>query len=357
MAAENFDRVYELVLGHEGGWGDDPHDRGNWTTGVIGKGQLKGTKYGIAAHAYPTLDIKNLTLDDAKKIYRRDYWGKVRCDDMPLGVDYCLFDGAVNSGWFQSAKWLQRAVGVAADGKIGPLTMKAVAQANGLDVINRMCDARLAFLQGLSTWARYGKGWGNRVRDVRTSAKHMFSTGPKPVPVPRPTPTPLPRPRSIYVAGAGGLWGFIYSTGMKDLRDKFAKIPGCKADYFSRFGFEQMLEACVAARARGDDIVLFGHSMGADLAVRVARALNDLNIPVYLLACFDPTEFGLGLMPPNVRKAYCFSGDDSGLGDGVLKPERPQDASKIVVEIIEDKHIKIDNSERLHNVVLAAARA
>ena len=69
MASDTFDAItFPFVIGHEGKWGNDRRDRGNWTSGVIGKGELKGTKYGVAAHAYPELDIKNLTIDDARKI-------------------------------------------------------------------------------------------------------------------------------------------------------------------------------------------------------------------------------------------------------------------------------------------------
>src|SRR3990167_4520575 len=98
MTAKNFDACFQKTLGHEGGWGSDPHDRGNWTSGKIGVGELKGTKYGIAAHVYRDLDIRNLSLAEAKAIYRRDYWKKMAGDQQPAGVDLAVWDLAVNSG-------------------------------------------------------------------------------------------------------------------------------------------------------------------------------------------------------------------------------------------------------------------
>jgi lysozyme family protein len=115
---DNYDTAFKLVVGHEGGFTNDRNDRGNWTSGVIGKGTLRGTKYGISAMSYPTTDIKNLTLDQAKEIYRTDFWNKAQCDLMPIGVDYLLFDASVNHGVSRANRFLQEALGVTADGKI-----------------------------------------------------------------------------------------------------------------------------------------------------------------------------------------------------------------------------------------------
>jgi lysozyme family protein len=359
MAAENFDRIFDLVVGHEGAWGNDPNDRGNWTSGVVGKGENKGTKYGIAAHVYPHLDIKNLTLDDAKAIYRRDYWAYMRGDDMPGGVDYCLFDGAVNSGWFQANKWLQRALGVAADGRIGPITLGAMAGRSHMTLIDSVCDQRLTFLQSLSTWRLYKNGWSRRVAEVRNTAKGMVGKTVTPPPVIPPVVSA--KPKKKYAATVGGLWGSIYSTGMKELVQKL-KSQGVRAEYFSKglFGYSNLstvVDAARLAHGLGEEIILGGHSMGADLAVMAARELEKLGILVALVVCFDPTEFGLPLLPGNVRKAYCFTGTQDVLGGGVLKAENPQHQSRIVEEYVELPHIEIDNNVRLHGIVLAAAKA
>lgn len=159
----DFDKAFERLIGHEGGMSLDPKDKGNWTGGRPGAGQLKGTKYGISAAAYPSEDIANLTLERAKALYRRDYWGKAGCDAVPDGVKFDLFDMAVNSGPGAAAKALQRAVGEVADGIIGPRTLLAVQTMPAPRLVARFNGARLLYLADAETWATHGKGWARRV--------------------------------------------------------------------------------------------------------------------------------------------------------------------------------------------------
>lgn len=171
MTAKNLDASLAQIFGHEGGYSADRRDPGNWTGGRVGRGTLKGTKFGIAASSYPGVDIKGLTLAQATAIYRQDYAAKIRFDDLPSGIDHAVLDFAINSGPRRAAEYLQRIVGVTADGWIGPATIAAVRKAKAWDaVINRLCDDRLAFLKRLSTWATYGKGWSRRVAAVRAFA-------------------------------------------------------------------------------------------------------------------------------------------------------------------------------------------
>lgn len=161
-----FDECFERLIGHEGGYTDNPKDPGNWTGGRVGAGQLKGTKYGIAANTYPDEDIKNLTLERAKELYRRDYWAMIRADDMPPEIRHPLFDAAVNAGYVQATKWLQRAVGVAEDGVIGTITIRAI---NGIDagkLRSAMLAQRLLFMTNLPTWDTFGRGWARRIADL-----------------------------------------------------------------------------------------------------------------------------------------------------------------------------------------------
>lgn len=172
----NFNAAFDLVVGHEGGFSNDRHDRGNWTTGIIGKGKLKGTKYGVSAMAYPDLDIYNLTLQDAQDIYRRDYWNKCRCDDLPLGLDYLTFDAAVNHGVRQAGKLLQTAVGAVPDGAIGAKSI-AAAQAvlDQSKAISEFCVYRGLFYTGISTFGRYGLGWFRRLFDTHATALKLIN--------------------------------------------------------------------------------------------------------------------------------------------------------------------------------------
>jgi len=161
----NYDTAFSMVIGHEGGFTEHRNDRGNWTSGIMGQGQLKGTKYGISAMAYPSLDIKNLTLQQAKDIYKRDYWDKVSGDQLPPLVAFNVFDGAINSGIGRSARWLQMAVGATPDGAIGPATLRAVAAQDERRTVTLYCAERLLFLASMNptVWNNFGRGLVNRV--------------------------------------------------------------------------------------------------------------------------------------------------------------------------------------------------
>lgn len=131
----------------------------------------------------PKRSVKNITKPELEEIYKRQYWDACRCDDLPDGVDYVVFDGAVNSGPKQSIKWLQRAAGVNADGEIGAVTLEAVENAGNNDnLIDRICDRRLAFLRALKTWPTFGKGWKARVDGVRAVGKAWAEPGKKEAP-------------------------------------------------------------------------------------------------------------------------------------------------------------------------------
>jgi lysozyme family protein len=186
MTAANYDACYDKTMQWEGGYQCDPNDSGNWTGCAVGAGINKGTNKGISACSYPDLDIETLSDGEIEAIYRRDFWPVVCGDDLPAGVDSCTFDGAVNSGPLNGVKWLQEALGMPAghcDGVVGSETLGYVGKIDDVDaVIDDMCDRRLAFLKGLSTWPTYGVGWSNRVADIRASAHVMAAVLPVPPP-------------------------------------------------------------------------------------------------------------------------------------------------------------------------------
>lgn len=159
----NFDKAFDLLIGHEGGFTNLRTDPGNWTGGKVGSGTLKGTKYGIAANSYPNLDIKNITLQQAKQIYKRDYWDKVKGDQLPPELAFHVFDMAVNGGISRGIKLLQKTVGTTEDGLIGPATLAAVNRMNVHDAILIYNANRLQFYTSLGTFGTFGKGWINRV--------------------------------------------------------------------------------------------------------------------------------------------------------------------------------------------------
>lgn len=173
MTAANFDACLALTLKYEGGLSMIRSDPGNWTGGKVGVGTLLGTKYGIAASAHPGLDIANLTLADAGSIYRHDYWEGIDGDLLPAGVDAVVFDYGVNSGDKRAAEALQGVVGTMVDGKIGQITINHTLAMKASAVVTGVCDARLRFLEGLSSWRSFGGGWARRVGDLRARALVM----------------------------------------------------------------------------------------------------------------------------------------------------------------------------------------
>jgi lysozyme family protein len=148
-----FDQCFDKLIGYEGGYTLDPRDPGG------------ETNFGISKRAYPAVDIKNITREGAKEIYKRDYWDRAQCDKLPPTLAFLLFDAAVNSGIGQATRFLQRAVGTADDGVIGPLTQAAVGRLDAESACARFIGQRLDFMTKLSTWDVFGKGWARRLAD------------------------------------------------------------------------------------------------------------------------------------------------------------------------------------------------
>lgn len=158
-----FPEFIERVLGHEGGFTNHRKDRGNWTSGVVGVGALKGTKWGISAMAYPHLNIAALTREQAIAIYHRDFWSAVKGDQLPPMLAFQALDVAINHGADRARRLLQRAAGVLDDGIIGPITLAALRRADPNDLTLLFLAERLEFYTSISTWPTFGKGWTRRV--------------------------------------------------------------------------------------------------------------------------------------------------------------------------------------------------
>ena len=146
-----FDVIFDRVLSHEGGYVNDPSDPGG------------ETQWGISRRSYPHVDVKVLTREGAKAIYKRDFWDRLKMGGMHDGVAYQLFDFAVNSGIETAVRCLQRAVGVADDGHWGAVSAAAEAAMAESDTIMRLCAERLDFLTRLKNWPDHGKGWARRI--------------------------------------------------------------------------------------------------------------------------------------------------------------------------------------------------
>ena len=169
---ENFDKCFQLVLQHEGGYVNDPRDPGGRTNmGVTQR----------AWEAYLNRDVtetemRTLTPNIIKPFYRAMYWDKIKGDDLPSGVDYAAYDLAVNSGVGRAAKYLQEIAGVVADGIIGPKSLKAIQAHDPLKMADAICDMRLDFLKRLPTFETFGKGWSRRVFEVSAKSSEMVQS-------------------------------------------------------------------------------------------------------------------------------------------------------------------------------------
>lgn len=168
---DNFDAALKAILHHEGGFSDHPQDPG----GMTNLGVTKRVWEEWVGHEVDEKTMRGLTPEIVGPMYKAKYWDKIRGDDLPAGVDYCVFDAAVNSGPGRAVKWLQGCVGVDQDGGIGPKTLAAVAAFDPKELVEDYAKRRLSFLMDLKTWPTFGKGWGRRVAEVQTSASTMLA--------------------------------------------------------------------------------------------------------------------------------------------------------------------------------------
>ncbi len=171
----NFAHVLPLLFEDEGGYCNDAGDPGGPTKwGIIYDDliQWRGLPR-TASKASRIAAVQAVTKDEAAAIYKAKYWDALRCDDLPAGVDYAVFDYGVNSGIRRAARVLQRIVGAKADGVVGGMTLAAVGRMAPEKIIDGLSDERLGFLQRLRTWRIFGRGWKRRVVHVHADALLM----------------------------------------------------------------------------------------------------------------------------------------------------------------------------------------
>lgn len=145
-----FDEAFDRLIQHEGGYVNNPKDPGG------------ETQWGISKRAYPNLHIKSLTRNDAKAIYLRDFWQAGYMEQYDGAIAFQVFDAAVNHGIGNAIRLLQKAAGVADDGHIGPITVRAVKAKSVTDMLMLFIAKRIRFWARLSTWDEFGKGWALR---------------------------------------------------------------------------------------------------------------------------------------------------------------------------------------------------
>ena len=170
----NYDKCLKTILHHEGGYVNHPKDPGGETNMGVTK---RVYEKWCMENDLQQKDMKDLEFEDVAPIYKNNYWDRVKADQLPEGLDLCVFDWAVNSGTGRAAKKLQSMIGTVADGGIGPNTLKAVAEyveAHGIEkAITNFQNARQGYYEKLSTFDTFGKGWTRRVNETTELAKTL----------------------------------------------------------------------------------------------------------------------------------------------------------------------------------------
>ena len=166
----NFDHCLEMLLKHEGGFVNHPKDPG----GATNLGVTLATYEQWVGRDVTIDEMKTLTVADVAPIYKERYWDAVRGDDLPSGVDWAVFDWAVNSGPRRAAKALQKAVAATQDGAIGPMTLRAVANHDASDLIHSIHDQRQKFYESLGTFDTFGRGWTRRNKETLEAALELI---------------------------------------------------------------------------------------------------------------------------------------------------------------------------------------
>jgi len=167
----NFKQALEYLVKSEGGYVDNPKDPGGRTN--LGVTQKVWESW--VGRESNEKEMRALTKADVEPLYKRKYWDACRCDDLPTGLDYLVFDFAVNAGVGRSAKTLQSCIGVSVDGQIGNQTIETTKKIAPSDLIEQFSEAKINFYKSLVTFPTFGKGWLNRVEEVKTTAFKMVN--------------------------------------------------------------------------------------------------------------------------------------------------------------------------------------
>jgi lysozyme family protein len=166
---DNFEQCLALVLKHEGGFVNHPKDPG----GMTNLGVTKKVWEDWVGHPVDEAAMRALGPEDVAPLYKKNYWDKCRCDDLARGVDFSVFDVAVNSGTSRASKFLQAAANTTVDGVVGQGTIASATAIDPKELVIKINAQRLEFLQKLPTWSTFGKGWGKRVSETEKTSLEM----------------------------------------------------------------------------------------------------------------------------------------------------------------------------------------
>ena len=166
----NFPVSFALVLKSEGGFSNHRNDPG----GMTNLGVTRNVWKEWVNRDVDETEMRSLTPELVTSLYKQRYWDACKCSDLILGIDYAVFDCAVNMGPGRAAKLLQAALGVKADGIIGRATIAAATAADPVELLEAFSLGKEAFYQSLPTFSTFGKGWLNRVAKVQDAAEQMM---------------------------------------------------------------------------------------------------------------------------------------------------------------------------------------
>jgi lysozyme family protein len=165
----NFEKCLKMLLKHEGGFVNHPRDPG----GMTNLGVTKKVYEQWVGREVTEQEMRNLTPEDVAPIYRKNYWNKIKGDQLPSGLDWAAFDWAVNSGSGRPAKAIQKAVGANPDGAIGPKTLEAISEEEVDAIVKKVYTIRQEFYENLKTFDTFGKGWTRRNKETLHTALEM----------------------------------------------------------------------------------------------------------------------------------------------------------------------------------------
>jgi len=168
---ENFPKSLALILKSEGGFSNDPRDPG----GMTNLGVTNWSWQAYVGRPVDEAEMRSLTPQKVAPFYKTQYWDACKCDELPLGIDYAVFDFAVNAGISRASKTMQAALGTAADGIVGPATIGVAVNADPDHFLEKFSAAKEQFYRGLPTFCNFGKGWLRRVSEVKQTAEGMIA--------------------------------------------------------------------------------------------------------------------------------------------------------------------------------------
>tara|TARA_R110000822_G_scaffold118017_1_gene250581 strand:- start:585 stop:1070 length:486 start_codon:yes stop_codon:yes gene_type:complete len=159
-----------MLLKHEGGFVDHPKDPG----GMTNLGVTKAVYDKWIGRESTEAEMRGLTQDDVAPIYKKNYWDRCKCDQLPSGADWSVFDWAVNSGTGRASKAMQKIVGAKQDGAIGPKTLQMIANEKAEFLVEKMYDQRQSFYEKLNTFETFGRGWTRRNKETKETALELI---------------------------------------------------------------------------------------------------------------------------------------------------------------------------------------